>query len=188
MTKLHPVAVAALAAALLASPVSAADRNQKSHFRIVWRGHREFSFLTAKEAGNNPGCGGGNISPALSWSGAPATTKSYALEIMDPDSPSLTGFVHWLAYDIPASKTSLKEGEGSQPSTEFKSGKNGPGRTGYFGPCPPVGDTPHPYAFLLIATDLPPGALQDGMTRDDLAAALKGHVLARTTTIYMYGR
>jgi Raf kinase inhibitor-like YbhB/YbcL family protein len=188
MTKfrlLHLAAAAALTAAMLAGPASAAD--QKPVFNLVAPGHKEFTHLSKKNAGNAPNCGGDNVSPALSWSGAPAATKSFAIALLDPASPSLSNFVHWLAYDIPANKTSLKEGEASKPSTEFKSGKNGPGKEGYFGPCPPAGQKAHPFTFLLLATDLAPGALQPGMTRDELAAALKDHVIDRTTLVLPYG-
>ncbi len=190
MTKLrllHLAAAAVMAAAVLAGSAFAAE--QKPVFTLTSPGHKEFSHLDKKNAGNNPpSCSGGNVSPALSWHGAPAATKSYAIALLDPASPSLTNFVHWLAYDIPATKTSLKEGEASAPSSEFKSGKNGVGKVGYFGPCPPPGQKPHPFTFLLLATDLAPGSLQPEMTRDDLAAALKGHIIDRTTLVRPFGQ
>ncbi|HUK59382.1 MAG TPA: YbhB/YbcL family Raf kinase inhibitor-like protein [Stellaceae bacterium] len=179
-------AAAVIAMALLAGPAPAADK--KPAFSLVSPGHKEFTHLTAKYAAEANNCGGQNVSPALTWSGAPAATKSYAIALIDPASPALTGFLHWIAYGIPATKTSLKEGEASKPSSEFTSGKNGPGGEGYFGPCPPPGQKPHPFTFLLMATDLPPDALQPGLSRDELAAGLKGHVLDRTTLVLQYGR
>ena len=188
MTKIRSLhlAAAVLAAAVLAGSAFAAE--QKPVFNLASPGHKEFGHLDKKNASSAQNCGGDNVSPALSWKGAPAATKSYAIALLDPASPSLTNFVHWLAYDIPATKTSLKEGEASAPSTEFKDGKNGPGTQSYFGPCPPPGQKPHPYTFLLLATDLAPGSLQPGMTRDELAAALKDHVIDRTTLVLQYGR
>jgi phosphatidylethanolamine-binding protein (PEBP) family uncharacterized protein len=47
------------------------------------------------------GCGGKNISPALSWSGAPNGTKSFALSIYDPDAPTGSGYWHWVVFNIP---------------------------------------------------------------------------------------
>ncbi len=95
----------------------------------------------------NKNCIGENVSPPLRWSGAPEKTKSYMIMLFDPAGRVPLGVVHWLAYDIPASKTSLKEGEASKPSTEFKGGKNITGGMTYFGPCPPAGVKPHPYTL-----------------------------------------
>jgi Raf kinase inhibitor-like YbhB/YbcL family protein len=97
------------------------------------------------------------------------------------------GFVHWVAYDLPAKKTSLKEGEASAPSSEFKGGKNGAGSETYFGPCPPFGEKPHPYVITLTATDLEPGTLKPGMTRDELGAALAGHIKGSTSLVARSG-
>lgn len=85
------------------------------------------------------------------------------------------------------SKTSLTEGEASKPSSEFKGGKNTPGTELYFEPCPPLGAKAHPYTFRVMATDLAPDALAAGMTRDELAVALKGHIIDRTTLVLRYG-
>lgn len=148
------------------------------------------AMLPKKFAGANPAnknCDGENISPALNWSNAPANTKSFAIVFQDTTGRAPLGVVHWLAYDIPAGKTGLKEGEASAPSSEFKGGKSTIGQEVYFGPCPPIGDKPHPYIFTLIATDLAPGALNPGMTRDELGAALNGHSLGATGLISRYG-
>jgi Raf kinase inhibitor-like YbhB/YbcL family protein len=93
------------------------------------------------------GCTGGNLSPALSWSGAPAATKSFAVSIYDPDAPTGSGWWHWVVFNIPAGTTSLPKGAGDvekklmpagaiQSRTDFGTG-------GYGGPCPPAGDKPH---------------------------------------------
>lgn len=180
------LAFAAAASVMPGSPSDAADK--KPIFDLSSPSHQEWSSLTERNAANDPGCGGQNVSPALSWSGAPAATKSYAIVLVDLAGNPPLGFVHWVAYDIPASKTSVKEGEASQPSSGFKGGKSGVGRDAYFGPCPPPGEKAHPYTFVLMATDLAPGTLNAGMTREELAAALKGHVVDRTTLVLRYGR
>ena len=99
------------------------------------------------------GCAGGNLSPQLSWSGAPEGTKSFALTCFDPDAPTGSGFWHWVVVNIPADLTSLALGAGSggsmpdgalQTRTDF-------GAPGYGGPCPPEGDHPHRYLFTLHA-------------------------------------
>jgi Raf kinase inhibitor-like YbhB/YbcL family protein len=159
-------------------------------FELSAPAFRDGALLPKKFAGanaENKNCDGKNISPALNWSNAPAATKSFAIVFQDTTGRAPLGVVHWLAYDIPAGKTGLKEGEASAPSSEFKGGKSTIGQQVYFGPCPPFGDKPHPYIFTLIATDLAPGTLNAGMTRDELGAALSGHSLGATGLISRYG-
>lgn len=101
------------------------------------------------------GCAGGNSSPHLKWSGAPAGTKSFALTCYDPDAPTGSGFWHWLAVNIPPNvtelplnasdpKTGLMPKGTLQTRTDF-------GAPGYGGPCPPAGDHPHRYLFTVFA-------------------------------------
>jgi Raf kinase inhibitor-like YbhB/YbcL family protein len=107
------------------------------------------------------GCTGRNVSPALTWSNAPSGTKSFALQVHDPDAPTGSGLWHWAVYDIPSNTTELAQGAGnsraSLPEGAF-AGNNDfldTGATGdngnYGGPCPPQGDTPHRYVFTLYA-------------------------------------
>jgi Raf kinase inhibitor-like YbhB/YbcL family protein len=168
---------------------SAADAKPKP-FDISSSAVKDGGMLKKKNAGNNPqnkNCDGTNVSPPLRWSNAPANTKSYALIMFDPGGRGGAGVVHWIAYDIPVSRTGFKEGEASQPATDFKGGKSTPNMDVYFGPCPPYGDKPHPYIFTLIATDLAPGGMKAGMTKDELVTALNGHVLGATNLITRYG-
>ncbi len=184
------VLAGAIAAASCLLPSSQADAAKSKVFNISSSALKDFGMLKKKYAGKsdqNKNCVGENISPPLRWTNAPANTKSFAIIMFDPAGRGGAGVVHWVAYDIPASKTSLKEGEASQPSNEFKGGKNTPGTTAYFGPCPPFGDKPHPYVISLIASDIAPGTLQAGMTKDELANALNGHVLGATTMVARFG-
>jgi Raf kinase inhibitor-like YbhB/YbcL family protein len=103
---------------------------------------------------NGFGCTGGNTSPQLAWSGAPAGTKSFALTMYDPDAPTGSGWWHWIVVNMPATTTKLDAGA---------SGKNMPagaqelrtdfGKPGYGGPCPPPG-APHRYIFTIYALNV----------------------------------
>ena len=119
-------------------------------------------------------CEGENISPELTWSGAPKGTKSFALVLHDPDAPHRGGYTHWVVFNIPADVTNIAENVPKQANFPGggTQGKNDSGGTGYTGPCPPSGS--HRYYFHLYAVD---GklSLSQGATREDLEKALKNH-------------
>ena len=125
---------------------------------------------------------GDNASPALSWEGAPEGTQSFVVISEDPDAKEPKPFVHWLAYDIPAGVTALREGlptEASLPDPQgLKQGANSMGSTGYTGPKPPVPDGPHHYHFQVFALDVPSLDLPPAADRAAVLAAMQGHVLA----------
>jgi Raf kinase inhibitor-like YbhB/YbcL family protein len=131
-------------------------------------------------------CDGQNISPPLSWSGAPKETKSFALICDDPDAPAGT-WVHWVIFDIPASINSLPEKVVKQEEIAGlgKNGKNSSRRYGYDGPCPPSGT--HRYYFKLYALDTMLN-LNAGLSKEDLLKAMKGHVLAEAQVMGRYKR
>ena len=122
-------------------------------------------------------CTGADESPALAWSNAPQSTKSFALVVDDPDAPGGT-FIHWVAYNIPAWVTSIPASvpQSAEIAGGGKNGINGFGHIGYNGPCPPPGKTHH-YHFRLFAMDsqLTPG---DNADADAIESAMKGHVVA----------
>ena len=103
---------------------------------------------------NEFGCTGGNVSPALAWSGAPADTKSFALLVHDPDAPTGSGWWHWVVYNIPAGTSSLPSGAGDPKKNLLPAGtlqgRTDYGSIAYGGPCPPPGP-PHHYHFRLYA-------------------------------------
>jgi Raf kinase inhibitor-like YbhB/YbcL family protein len=124
----------------------------------------------------SPNCVGENVSPPLAWSNPPDGTKSFALLLFDPEGRAPAGVSHMVVYGIPADVKGFAEGELSKPSDKFVGGKNLMGVGTYFGPGTPPNTDWHHYTFTLVATDLDPKALQPGMTREELAAALKDHV------------
>lgn len=135
-------------------------------------------------------CDGDDLSPPLRWSAAPETTRSFALIVDDPDAPDPAApkrvYVHWVLYDVPPSVKAIDEnGEQSVVKAGARQGKNDWGRTGYGGPCPPIGR--HRYFFKLYALDRPLGDLGTPAKRD-LERAMQGHVLASAEVIGTYQR
>ena len=130
-------------------------------------------------------CQGDNISPALSWTGAPQNTKSFALTLLDPDAPGGT-FTHWVIWKIPFAENSLQENilpEDSLPNG-MRQGVNSAGIVGYFGPCPPPGG-PHHYHFMLYALDAELN-LSGNVTSTILLSAMRNHILAQGELIGLY--
>lgn len=124
-------------------------------------------------------CEGKNISPPLSWSGVPGDTRSLALIVDDPDAPDpaapKTIWTHWVLYNLPASDGTLREGTKAADLPQgTRDGTNDWKRTGYGGPCPPIGR--HRYYFRLFALDL---VLPDlgQPSRAKLLASMEGHVV-----------
>jgi Raf kinase inhibitor-like YbhB/YbcL family protein len=135
-------------------------------------------------------CDGDDVSPPLRWSGAPETTRSFALIVDDPDAPDPAApkrvYVHWVLYDVPASVTSIDEdGEAAAVQTGARQGQNDWGRTGYGGPCPPIGR--HRYFFKLYALDAALGQMGTPAKRD-VERAMQGHVLATAELMGTYQR
>ena len=126
-------------------------------------------------------CDGSDTSPALSWTGVPAGTKSLALVIDDPDAPDpaapKTTWVHWVLYNIPVSAASLPasvRGTDLPPGT--RTGLNDWKKSAYGGPCPPVGR--HRYVHKLYALDVQLPDLGHP-TKAELEKAMGGHILAQ---------
>jgi Raf kinase inhibitor-like YbhB/YbcL family protein len=127
-------------------------------------------------------------SPEISWNRV-AGARSYALILEDPDAKNPRPFVHWVAYNIPADRTSLPEGlQGearlSEPASLLQ-GRNSRDGVGYFGPRPPVGDPAHHYHFQVFALDieLP---VRPGAPRDEVIVAMSNHVLAAGELVGTY--
>jgi len=133
-------------------------------------------------------CEGDDLSPPLSWSGAPAKTQSFALVCEDPDAPMGT-WHHWGIYNIPAGESGLSEGVPPdsavgavrQTVTDFD-------RPGYGGPCPPRGHGTHHYFFKLMALDVPHLDLPLDADCEQLKHAAKAHVLEEAVLMGTYAR
>jgi Raf kinase inhibitor-like YbhB/YbcL family protein len=135
-------------------------------------------------------CDGRDISPPLAWSGVPAGAKSLVLIVDDPDAPDPAApkmtWVHWVLYNLQASSSGLAEAVASgQLPPGGKEGLNDWKRTGYGGPCPPIGR--HRYLHKLYALDV---VLPDlgAATKAKIEQAMQSHVLAQATLIGTYER
>lgn len=133
-------------------------------------------------------CDGQNVSPPLSWTALPADTKSLALIIDDPDAPDPAApqrtWVHWVLYNISPVISSLTEGVADLPAGILQ-GLNDWQRTGYGGPCPPIGI--HRYFHKLFALDIMLPDLKYP-TKAALEKAMQDHVLAHSALIGLYQR
>ncbi|WP_371129656.1 YbhB/YbcL family Raf kinase inhibitor-like protein [Methylococcus capsulatus] len=133
-------------------------------------------------------CDGGDVSPPLTWSGLPPGTRSLALIVDDPDAPDPRAprmtWVHWVLYNLPPEAPGLPEAVQALPAGTLQ-GLNDWKRTGYGGPCPPIGR--HRYFHKLYALDT---VLPD-LHRSDkakLEQAMTGHVLGQAELIGIYQR
>ncbi len=135
-------------------------------------------------------CDGEDLSPGLEWSGIPDGTKSFALIVDDPDAPDPAHpkmtWVHWVLYNIPGSVRSLPEsGADTDLPRGTLQGLNDWKRTGYGGPCPPIGE--HRYFHKLFALDAVLPDLKEP-TKAALERAMEGHVLAKDELVGLYRR
>jgi phosphatidylethanolamine-binding protein (PEBP) family uncharacterized protein len=150
------LALAVVAGSALALPLSAAGEGA---LRVTSAAFSNGGAIPAEYS-----CDGRGASPPLHWTGAPPDTKSFAIVVDDPDAPH-GPFVHWVAFDLPASTTDLSTGA-SAHGTKWKP------------VCPPKGGGVHHYHFKLLALRDPPGLALDQPGEDDLMKAVRGHVLA----------
>ena len=137
------------------------------------------------------GCDGGNISPALAWSGVPAGTKSLALTMYDPDAPTGSGWWHWVLYDIPPSLVRLPEGAGNPRSHAAPrgsvEGRTDFGTDAYGGPCPPPG-APHHYILTLYALNVARLPVPSDASAALIGFMIHAHTLGKGTLTGLYGR
>jgi len=165
----------------------------RSHFVLSSPDARLAIRVPEEYTANVFGCTGGNISPALQWSGAPAGTKSFVITLFDPDVPDTgSGWWHWVVYDVPAKVNSLPKGAGAEHSSMLpagtQQGRTDLGNDAYHGPCPDKGQPPHHYKFTIYALsveklDVPPEASGAMVT-----STAKESALTKAVFIARYGR
>ncbi len=131
-----------------------------------------------------PQCGGSNVSPDLTWSGAPEGTKSYAVTCFDPDAPTGSGWWHWIAFDIATAQTSLSAGQG--PDAPMRQWRNDYGYVGYGGPCPPPGPA-HRYMFTVHALDVEKLDVPDEATSAACRFTLLSHAIDSASFTATFG-
>ncbi len=126
-------------------------------------------------------CDGENFNPPLDISNIPAKAKSIAIIVNDPDAPN-GGFIHWVDYNIPVNGSTLSIPANSENGV---AGKNGTGKDGYTGPCPPSGT--HHYHFKVFALD-GPVPVQGGMDAKTLEQSISGHIISSGELVGLYVR
>jgi Raf kinase inhibitor-like YbhB/YbcL family protein len=127
--------------------------------------------------------GGKDLSPQLSWSGAPEGTKSYAVTVYDPDAPTGSGFWHWAVADIPAGVTELPAGAGDDTGSGLPEGAfqvlNDARMARFIGAAPPAGHGPHRYFIVVHALDVEHIGVPAEATPAYLGFTMAGHILGR---------
>jgi Raf kinase inhibitor-like YbhB/YbcL family protein len=146
--------------------------------------------MSENQAFDDWGMTGGNISPALRWSGFPAETKSFAVTCFDPDAPTGSGFWHWIVLDLPASVTELETNAAGTDSSGLPEGafqvRNDYGVKDFGGAAPPKGDTPHRYVFAVHALDVDSLGVNDEISPAVAGFNLRFHTIARAVIVPVY--
>jgi len=187
---MHKMTLGAVAVAfsVLAAPVAHAQ------MKVTSAEIKNGATIQNEQVFKGFGCTGDNISPSLSWTGAPKGTKSFAITIYDPDAPTGGGWWHWVVFNLPPSTTSIPKNAGDVKANLMPAGaiqsRTDFGADGYGGPCPPKGDKPHHYHITVFAVDV--DKLPDAQN-DSASAALVGfdlhfHTLGKASLVGTYGR
>jgi Raf kinase inhibitor-like YbhB/YbcL family protein len=139
------------------------------------------------------GCTGGNTSPPLQWSGAPAGTKSFVVTLFDPDERSTpSGWWHWVVYDLPSDSHQLPQGAGAERSKLLPpgalQGRTDLGEDAYHGPCPAKGDPPHHYTFTVYALSVEKLDVPLDSSGAMVTSTAQDHLLGKAVFVARYGR
>ena len=139
---------------------------------------------------NSFGCAGKNISPELTWSGAPEATKSFAIMAYDPDAPTGSGWWHWSVFNIPANASEIATGASGDKKLPAGTveGHTDFGTSGYGGACPPAGDQPHHYQFTVYALSVDKLPLPDTAPGAMVGFYVRANTLDKASVEVTYGR
>ncbi len=177
--------------AMLTAALSSGD-HAAFKFELSSTDVHEGKMIPAANVYSGMGCMGQNMSPELSWKGAPEGTKSYAVTMYDPDAPTGSGWWHWVVYNIPASTTSLPAGAGDASKnllpTGATQGNTDFGTPGYGGPCPPPGSKDHHYQITVYALKVEHLDLPAGATAAYVGFNLHGNMLGKAELVAVYKR
>lgn len=166
---------------------------QTAEFKLVSADIKPLGEIADKFVYKGFGCSGDNVSPALSWSGAPPETKSFALLVHDPDAPTGgAGWWHWAAYNIPASAHEIVQGAGTADGARLPKGavqgKTDFGTAGWGGPCPPAGHGKHHYKFILYALKVEKLDVPDGASAALIGYMANANMIGAAKLTGLYGR
>lgn len=148
------------------------------------------AFTDGGEVPSKHAFDGRNLSPHLSWSGAPDGTRGYAVTCFDPDAPTPSGYWHWTVLNIPADVTELPENAGAAGGANLPEGAfhvvNDFGKKAFGGCAPPRGDRPHRYYFVVHALDTDDLGVDDSVTATGAAFNTVMHTLGRAQVMAHY--
>jgi Raf kinase inhibitor-like YbhB/YbcL family protein len=169
------------------------NRAPKSNFALTSPDAQLAAKVPAVYTANVFGCSGGNLSPPLQWSGAPAGTKSFVVTLFDPDEHSTpSGWWHWIVYNLPATVDKLPKGAGSEHSSVLppgtQQGRTDLGNDAYHGPCPDKGDRPHRYTFTVYALSVEKLDVPADSSGAMVVSTANDHLLGKAVFIAHYGR
>ena len=164
-----------------------------SSFRVISTDMREGEKLSLPQVSGVFGAGGEDISPQLSWSGFPQSTKSFVITIYDIDAPTASGVCHWAVVDIPAHVTELVRGVGDrEDSSELPAGafalRNDGGTTRFIGAAPPIGAGKHRYVTTVYAVDISSLGISKDASLELLDTTLLSHTLGWAAIVSWYER
>ncbi len=172
---------------------NAARSTAQRHFMLSSSDRQLAIGVPLAYTANAFGCAGGNLSPPLRWSGAPAGTKSFAVTLFDPDERSNpSGWWHWIVYDLPGTINELPVGAGAEHSKLLPAaalqGRSDLGEDAYHGPCPNTGESPHRYVFTVYALNVEKLSVPADSSGAMVTSTLQEHLLAKAVFVAHYGR
>jgi Raf kinase inhibitor-like YbhB/YbcL family protein len=183
----------AAAAILCAATIDNARPASPSHFALTSSDPQLAISVPLIYTAKAFGCTGGNTSPPLQWSGAPAGTKSFVVTLFDRDERSTpSGWWHWVVYDLPSTVEKLPAGAGAEHSqllpAETREGRTDLGEDAYHGPCPAKGDPPHRYVFTIYALNVAKLDVPADSSGAMVTSTAQDHLLGKAVFVAHYGR